>query len=190
MKIDKDIQRRIEEKERKRNLQIPELEAEARALQEKFKISGLTIDNLKAIADRSWEGTDSPVSPSFSEDGNGDYYHNGYYFNRADKLEDVRSIWEKLRNHTNSKYTNYISATVTYGPWQRRSFCGNGIYNQIISEEHGTIGRVGEGQPFDRKIPYGKDIPSDAPKEELLRSCLEFALQRYTENPEIKVELS
>ena len=194
MKINKDIERRIEEKERKEQ-QVPTLEAEAKALQVKFEIVGLTLGDLEAIQTRSREGEDMQPHPLIYSDENGDYRHYGYSFRRADKKEyvDERTLLQKLRGITNgtSIYTNLTYGFVEFGPWQRRAyFCGDGISLQILCDERGIEGkRNNGGKEFERTVPYGDTLDRNTPKDELLRLCLEFAWQRYTENPKIKVEL-
>ncbi|HIJ14258.1 TPA: hypothetical protein HA371_05930 [Candidatus Woesearchaeota archaeon] len=197
IKFDKETEKKLTERKERLKKQETRLEAEARALQERFQITGFTLEDLQGIANRSLNGLDMPVSPHFNlhfdDHDDGDLYHAGYTFTRADEKIDKRTLIQKLRKITNATYKNYLNCSVTYGPWQRGSFCGDGIYLQIISEEGGTIGRGDDDKPgnrFHRQVPYGNHLPRDTPKDELLRMCLEVALQRYVSNQNIRVKLN
>ncbi len=174
------------EMRRLREGQEAELEKKAHVFHQTLEISGLILANLEDIERRGREGLDSGVYPHFSESKGGVLVHNGYGFSRAEKRHDLRTLWQKIRRQTNTTFTDYMTADITYAHYYRRAFCGDGHSFKIISDEYGTNGRTENGNRFERHLE-GPAVSSELSQEELLRICMEFALQRYTENPNIRV---
>jgi hypothetical protein len=175
-------------KQNEEQLEERVLEGKAEALSKQFQILGMRLSDLEDISRRAKEGLDTGVYPIFEKREDGTLTHVGYGFITADKAEDVRTQPQRTEGKTNICFTNYRTAHIRYGNWYRRDhFCGNGCSFGILSTEYGTIGRVGEGETFEEQFD-GPSVSEDMSEEELLRDCFEFALQRYTGNPNIRVE--